>query len=57
MTLCPEDAMPDFGDSLDDVLFRILTAINVVETMGRSSSAVLDVEIEVHVLLYEFDII
>ena len=39
--------MPDFGDSIDDLLLRLLSAQNIIGDMGRTSSAVIDVDITV----------
>ena len=47
MIQCPDSASPDFSDGIDELLVRLLNAINVVEDTGRSSSAVIDVEITV----------
>ena len=47
MTQCPSSAMPDFGDSIDDLLLRLLSAQNIIGDMGRTSSAVIDVDITV----------
>lgn len=47
MTQCPDSSSPDFSDGMDELLVRLLSAINVVDGMGRTSSAEIQVEITV----------
>ena len=47
MIPCPDSASPNFGDSLDELLVRLLNAQNALGDTSRSSSATIEVDITV----------